>query len=226
MNFLLLQINDSAFPIGSYTQSYGIETYVQKNLIHDKATTKLFLENQLQYSFVYNELLTVKLAYLYAKEQNLKKLYELEQMAKSAQTPKEIRQAHQKLGNRFFKAIETMGIIFDTRFLYEYHAFVKEVGVSHSVVYGVFCACAGIDFLDTLSNYLYGQTSAHITNCVKLIPLSQTQGQQILYECHELFEKILNKLMECTEKDLFRNCVALDICCMKHETLYSRLYMS
>ena len=36
MDFLLLQINDSAFPIGSYTQSFGLETYVQKGLITNK----------------------------------------------------------------------------------------------------------------------------------------------------------------------------------------------
>ena len=28
--FLILQINDSLFPIGSYSHSYGLETYIQK----------------------------------------------------------------------------------------------------------------------------------------------------------------------------------------------------
>ena len=32
----LFQIHDSAFPIGSYTQSYGMETYIQEDLFEQK----------------------------------------------------------------------------------------------------------------------------------------------------------------------------------------------
>ncbi len=31
--FLLLQVNDALFPIGAYSHSYGLETYIQKNLL-------------------------------------------------------------------------------------------------------------------------------------------------------------------------------------------------
>ena len=30
--FLLLQVNDALFPIGGYSHSYGLETYIQKGL--------------------------------------------------------------------------------------------------------------------------------------------------------------------------------------------------
>ena len=32
----LLQIHDSAFPIGSYTHSYGMETFIQEDRIRTK----------------------------------------------------------------------------------------------------------------------------------------------------------------------------------------------
>ena len=34
--FLLLQVNDALFPIGAYSHSYGLETYIQKNLLSDR----------------------------------------------------------------------------------------------------------------------------------------------------------------------------------------------
>lgn len=40
---LLLQINDALFPIGSYTQSYGLETYVQRGIVHDPESTLSYL---------------------------------------------------------------------------------------------------------------------------------------------------------------------------------------
>lgn len=33
--FILFQINDALFPIGAYSHSYGLETYIQKNLVRD-----------------------------------------------------------------------------------------------------------------------------------------------------------------------------------------------
>jgi len=38
--FYLLQISDPLFPIGGFTQSYGLETYVQKGIVHDAETSK------------------------------------------------------------------------------------------------------------------------------------------------------------------------------------------
>ena len=36
--FLLLQINDAMFPIGAYSHSYGLETYIQNGIVHDSQT--------------------------------------------------------------------------------------------------------------------------------------------------------------------------------------------
>ena len=31
--FYLLQVNDALFPIGGYSHSYGLETYIQKGIV-------------------------------------------------------------------------------------------------------------------------------------------------------------------------------------------------
>ena len=38
--FYLLQVNDALFPIGGYSHSQGLETYIQKGLVHDEETAK------------------------------------------------------------------------------------------------------------------------------------------------------------------------------------------
>ena len=50
--FLLLQINDAVFPIGAYTHSYGLETYIQKNLVHDRESAFEYIKANLRGTFL------------------------------------------------------------------------------------------------------------------------------------------------------------------------------
>ncbi len=49
----LLQIHDSAFPIGSYTHSYGMETYIQEDIIRTKEQLVEFCQVYLFQNLVY-----------------------------------------------------------------------------------------------------------------------------------------------------------------------------
>ena len=55
--FFLLQVNDALFPIGGYSHSYGLETYIQKGLVHDEDSAEEFIHKRLEYNFLYNEFL-------------------------------------------------------------------------------------------------------------------------------------------------------------------------
>jgi len=61
---------------------------------------------------------------------------------------------------------------------------------------------------------------------VKLVPLSQQHGQEILFSFQALINELSAKSME-PDKDLIGVCcTGFDIRSMQHERLYSRLYMS
>ena len=61
--FELLQLNDATFPIGSYTFSWGLETFVQQGIIHDSKSAEVFIGSELSGSFLYSDLLAVRLAW-------------------------------------------------------------------------------------------------------------------------------------------------------------------
>lgn len=221
---ILLQINDALFPIGSYTQSYGFETYIQKGLVIDGDTATDYLKHQLETAFLHSELLVARFAYEYARDHKISKLVELEEISMAARVPMELRLANFKLGNRFVKAVEAMGV--EQKTFAEYYAACKHIGVSHAVAYGVLCASLNIDQEEALMSYMYAQTSSNVTNAVKLVPLSQTVGQRILFQCHETFYKLIDQVYTLEEGDLFASTPALDVRGCQHEILYSRLYMS
>ena len=61
--FELLQLNDATFPIGSYTFSWGLETFVQQGIIHDSKSAEAFISSELSGSFLYSDLLAVRVAW-------------------------------------------------------------------------------------------------------------------------------------------------------------------
>ncbi|MDD3338302.1 MAG: urease accessory protein UreF [Lachnospiraceae bacterium] len=224
--FLLLQVNDALFPIGGYSHSYGLETYIQKDLVRDEATAVEYLTHYLRYSMLHNNLLTVRLAYEYAKAQDLQKLENLEELIQASVSPREIREAGRKLGSRFIKTLAALEIEYASPIFSDYVNQQKDKSISHACAYGVFCSSIGIHETRMLENYIYAQTSVMVTNCVKSIPLSQTSGQKMLHACFPVFEELLDQVEKLDENWLFASTPGFDVRCMQHEDLYSRIYMS
>ena len=92
------------------------------------------------------------------------------------------------------------------------------------VAYGAHCAERGIPLEECLAAFTYSQVSARVTTCVKLVPLSQSEGQRILYSLMKNFSDIVAKCFTLSENDLCRSSPGLDLRAMQHEYLYSRLY--
>ncbi len=225
-HFLLLQVNDALFPIGGYSHSYGLETYIQKNLVTDPEEAWEFIRPRMLYGFCCNEFLSARLAYEYAAAGQESDLTRLEDILEASRLPREIREAGQKMGSRFIKTVQGMDIPYESDIFLRYRTLREKKSTTHSIVYGVFCAAAGIPPGDAMEHYLYAQASNMVTNCVKTIPLSQTDGQHLLYRCHGLFREILVRLETLSEDDLCLSTPGFDIRCMQHEALYSRIYMS
>ena len=225
--FYLLQVNDALFPIGAYSHSQGLETYIQKGIVHDEKTAEEYIHNKLVWNLAYTELLAVRLSFEAAQNSDLETILDIEEILEVSRRPFEQREAVRKMGSRFVKTIEKLHLsITDAGIFREYLDARKGKTTSHCCVYGVFCAALNLELDEILSHYLYAQTSAMVTNCVKTIPLSQTAGQQLLSGCYQCFEKILADVKIRTSEDLCLSAPGFDIRGIQHEKLYSRIYMS
>ena len=224
--FFLLQVNDALFPIGGYSHSYGLETYIQKGIVHDEDSAEEFIHKRLEYNFLYNEFLAVRLGWEYAVSGDLTAISRLEEIMEAGKIPRETREASRKLGSRFIKTLSALEIPRENRVFGEYREARKGKSVHHAVAYGVFCGAAGITREEALEHFLYAQTSAMVTNCVKTIPLSQSSGQKLLSGCYPLLQKLTREVKELGEEWLGLSGPGFDLRCMQHEGLYSRIYMS
>lgn len=225
--FYLLQVNDALFPIGGYSHSQGLETYIQRGIVHDEQSAKEYILNKIKWSIAHTELLAARLSYEAAVREDLSELTKIEEILEASRIPMEQRKASEKMGSRFIKTIEKMGLsICADGVLRKYLDAQKAKPINHCCVYGVFCAAMKIELTEVLSHYLYGQTSAMVTNCVKTVPLSQSAGQMLLSDCYVLFQEVLEQVMNWDKSELCLSAPGFDIRGIQHERLYSRLYMS
>lgn len=276
--FELLQLNDATFPIGSYTFSWGLETFVQQGIIHDSKSAEGFIGSELSGSFLYSDLLAVRLAWetycasgvcsagaahcasgvgkaneahsanctgnapepnnasLVRTVPSWQKLQALDEIYGASRGPFELREGSRKLATRFEKTTDAFCEIpllangthgeNSTGRASERHGAKTAAyqAVYFPVAYGAHCAERGIPLEECLAAFTYSQVSARVTTCVKLVPLSQSEGQRILYSLMKNFSDIVAKCFTLSENDLCRSSPGLDLRAMQHEYLYSRLY--
>ncbi|MEI9912364.1 MAG: urease accessory protein UreF [Bacteroidota bacterium] len=221
----LLHLSDPALPIGGYSHSAGLETYVQSGIVKDAATAKEFVTEMLSKSIHYTDATSVSLAYDAAGTNDLTMLLSLDEECTAVKLPREMREASRKIGWRVIKNFQPLC---NNNLLNEYAKTIKEQEASghYCIAFGLLANILNIPKKDTLTGFYYNAAAGFITNSVKLIPLSQQHGQEILFSLHPLIEELAEKNLQ-PDRDLIGLCCSgFDIRSMQHERLYSRLYMS
>lgn len=224
MNSLLrlLQLCDPALPIGGFSHSYGLETYVQKGIVKHRLSAHEFIVQMLARNIRYTDASFVSLAYECVKNGDHSRLQGLDQECSAVKLPKEIRAASIKLGVRLMKVFEAL----------DENALVRKINSTFSldfnypVVYGMLAALMNVEKREALTGFYYNAAAGMVTNCVKLVPLGQQDGQQILFSLHTLITDLVEASMSPDPELVGLCCPAFDVRSMQHERLYSRLYMS
>lgn len=221
----LLHLTDPTLPIGGYVHSNGLETYVQNGLVHSAATAREFVVNMLRNNLKYNDAAFAHLAYEAAAAGDLDVLIGLDQECSALKSPREIREASQKLGLRLikiFKRHQTFALA---------NAFEKAVNegladAHYCIAFGLFACLLDIPAGEAMLAFYYNAASGLVTNSVKLVPLGQLDGQEIMFGLLPLLGTLAAETVQ-IDRSLVGLCnTGFDIRCMQHERLYSRLYMS
>lgn len=218
----MLQICDSLFPIGAFTLSNGLETFVQRGLIDAVEPLEQYLTDYLAVA-PYQELGAMALAMQNADDEAA--WVSLDQLYTALRAPMEVRQGSAKLCMRLLKAAAQIAPL-PVLEAYRTHIRQGDFTGQHPIAVGLFAAGHGVNAQEALTVYGYSLLSGMTTHAAKCVPLRQLEAQRVLREHLPALLQAVQSALTTTQEDLGIGGAAFDILAMQHETLYSRLYMS
>ncbi len=214
----LVQSLDPLFPIGGFTLSNGMETYVQNDAVRDEDTLVKHLRNYL-YILSFNELAFARMAY---SGYDIKRL---DMLCSAYRAPSELRNGSVKQCMRFLKLHSELGGYPKVN---EYLKLIQdeECEGHYSIAIGLFVKDLDIDISEALNLYCYSIISAMTNHAAKLVPLRQLDAQRALLTVSEDISKAVETALNVTEEELGASGTGFDLSSMRHEILYSRIYIS
>jgi len=221
----LLHLCDPALPIGGFSHSAGLETYVQEGIVNNKKSSKEFVIEQLSKNICYTDAALVSLAFDAAANNDFQTILALDETCTAVKLPMEMRLASNKLGIRLLKIFQS-----NDQFIllnnYKESISAEQAYGHYCIAFGLLAHALNIKKHEAIAGFYYNAAAGFITNAVKLIPLGQQDGQEILMSLFPLIDELVQMSLSPDKNMIGFCCTGFDIRCMQHEQLYSRLYMS
>jgi urease accessory protein len=216
----LLQLVSPALPVGAYSYSEGIETLMQNGKVKDLATLEQWLVQELRYGAILVEAMVLSKACDALEGGKIDRLEYWNHWLSAFRETEEMREQSWQMGRSLVRLLGALQPALQS--------VIEACGepCNFTIAFAIAAHQGHIEPQKAVLGYLYSWAANLVNAGVRLIPLGQTQGQQLLLNLYPVLEQATATVMNSQEDDL-KNCGwGLAIASMQHETLYSRLFRS
>ncbi|PSN09939.1 urease accessory protein UreF [filamentous cyanobacterium CCT1] len=226
----LLQLTSPALPVGAYSYSEGLETLVEQDTVTTAPALTHWLEQELAYGLVAIDAAAVGLVHQAAtqaewgrrdSEPTAAPFALLNHQLSALRDSEETRQQSWAMG----RALVRMATHLHPHLKPWFNAAGNPC--NFAIAFALLATHWEIEPQPVVLGYLHNWAANLITSAVKLIPLGQTVGQQILLELYPALEEACDRAIATPSlDDLYLSSWGTSLATMQHEALYTRLFRS
>ncbi len=219
----LLQIVDSAFPLGGFAFSRGLESITKLGLIRDRAGFEKYLHDHLS-QVSSSEIPFINSAFKRIGE-GRERVAQVFKACNGFLAIPTVSKASTIQGRSLLSA---MRVVYPASDFAEFADWLQKRNLAPHLAptFGVCAALIRISHRDTLSGYCYMSLRDQITAAVRLGLLGPHEAQWVLRKAIAHLDVAVNSVLDLEYHQAFRPCFALEIAQAHHSRLYSRLFQS
>ncbi|BCG57072.1 urease accessory protein UreF [Paenibacillus sp. URB8-2] len=219
------QLLDSALPIGGFSHSFGLETAVQEGRIRNMLELEKYLGTMILQSWSTADAMVVKAVYETADGQDWKRLWHVERLVHLQRIGSETRSGVEKMGRRLLQLAVVIHPAIDWSPLQKAHE-SGECLATHPLVHGFICLRLGLSLEQAVQGYLYTCIVTGTGSALRLLSVGQTECQALITRLSPVIGQGWEIARELRPEDAYGNVPVSELYAARHETLYSRLFMS
>lgn len=223
--FLLMQVTSAAFPTGSFTQSYGFESWLDERQICTASDAEGRLRLWLRHNLAKGDAVAVTRAFRYTLYGEEKHLVNLNRQVGAVKFTREGREASEKSGRAWLAAFRD---IFELAAIMRLDESLSANGQRphQAVVYGTGCAALGFSEAQAVETYLWTSFSSLAAVVARLLPIGQVELQRMVTAALPLVRECTEIARTTPPSRMSASYSALDVAAMHHEVLSTRLCIS
>jgi urease accessory protein len=225
----LLQLSDSALPIGSLAHSFGLETLVDCGLF-DAADLGEFFRAYLEEGGTL-EAVFCRNAYLLGRHSGAKfpaaEWVALNRRLTARKPAREAREASITLGQNFLARVLALEDVGPVRSAFDASKAVSSSAeIHHSTAFGLVCGALGFGASKSAAAFLHQQLASLVSACQRLLPLGQTAAARLQWNLKPSILHAAERSAELTVDAAAGFTPLLDWGAMEHPALSTRLFVS
>ncbi|PSO95171.1 MAG: urease accessory protein UreF [Cyanobacteria bacterium SW_6_48_11] len=217
----LLQIASPILPVGGYSYSEGLEALIETGVIDNKEKLCLWIEQELRYGSIRVDAAVMLRAAQSVDSSDWTTLKAWNAWLSAARETEELRQQSWQMGHSLLRLLVELGVT-------QSQSLASTVGspCNYAIAFGIAVGSWQLEHSAAVMGYLHSWASNLIGAGVKLIPLGQTAGQQLLFEKRSLLVEVTREILALRDEDLSSCGWGLALASMAHQTQYTRLFRS